>query len=520
MTPPVGTSTMRDEESAPIGNWSMKERQSESLVGGPITQTPNKRSLVANDQASASAPRAMFENANNIIINGGQFIQTFSTSIPNGPSHDKSPQWPPPWLESHNINAIYQHRMSTLRAGTALWIPEGHSNAPEPCQAKGVTIGDVGTLTPSGSFSFLFNICLPANHPVNRNMVPEGFKPIYPEVDPCDIREINEFMPWDYLSTESMRRLANGSDSYSLVSFQIQQEDGAVAVMPEGAISQDLENVSRFRSYAAAHLKEWYRYVNVTRGREIENGDLRLVIGCDKATSWAIAATPKQNHATTIELRAANTLWSTYPPYLWHTSGSVQARVGPPPTSSPPSGTATKAPNQCLFVRTMNLKLGDKEWRALDEKAETPFMGLFSYLRAITSDSEDGDDEWFICPSPHSPVVDPMEFYADAVGPFPQSSPPETFRHASDFLHNIMLSMYPEAKMAITEDDKFLQDFRLPDTDEPTTLRHDQLVNRLKELYEIKYDGGKFYLLAVYLEKKQGPTSPPEDATKDDGNEA
>ncbi|KAF9560906.1 hypothetical protein CPC08DRAFT_636085 [Agrocybe pediades] len=293
-----------------------------------------------------------------------------------GASHDRKPQSSTPNLESHNISALYQHCMSTLRAGTALWIPEGHTNLPKPCKDKGVSIGDVGILTPSGSFSFLFNICLPADHPVNRNMVPEGFKPIYPEVDPCDIREINEFMPWDYLSTHGIHRLADKSDRV-LVSFQIQQGDGAVAVMPEGAISQDLENVSRFRSYAAAHLEEWYRYVNITRGREIKNGDLRLVIGCDKTTSWAIAAVPKQSHATTIELRAVDrTLWSTFPAHSWHISGSVQARVGPPLIFSPRSGTTTQAPNQCLFVRTMNLKLGDKEWRALGEKIETQFMDL------------------------------------------------------------------------------------------------------------------------------------------------
>ncbi|KAF9536616.1 hypothetical protein CPC08DRAFT_591882, partial [Agrocybe pediades] len=57
-----------------------------------------------------------------------------------------------------------------VRAGTALWIPEAqrHRSLLDPNADQGISIGDVGTLTPSGSFSFLFNICLPHDDPVNR----------------------------------------------------------------------------------------------------------------------------------------------------------------------------------------------------------------------------------------------------------------------------------------------------------------------------------------------------------------
>ena len=59
--------------------------------------------------------------------------------------------------------------------------------------------------------------------------------------------------------------------------------------MPDGAVSQDLENLPRFREYVVANVERWYRYINGPRGREAKNGDVRLVVGCDKATSWGIA---------------------------------------------------------------------------------------------------------------------------------------------------------------------------------------------------------------------------------------
>jgi hypothetical protein len=45
---------------------------------------------------------------------------------------------------------------------------------------KGVSIGDVGLITPDGAFDYLFNICLPSDDPVNINRVPENFLPLEP----------------------------------------------------------------------------------------------------------------------------------------------------------------------------------------------------------------------------------------------------------------------------------------------------------------------------------------------------
>ncbi|KAF9553555.1 hypothetical protein CPC08DRAFT_713621 [Agrocybe pediades] len=515
------------ESFTDVGHSSEKRS---SLPDEGSAPTPKRHPVVASGQATTIA---MFENAKNIIINGGQFNQTISMPTPRSSPSGIIPRKQVSTILSDNFSGIYQQHMASVRAGTALWIPEGHSNLLDPYQ--GVSIGDVGTVTRSGSFSFLFNICLPADHPVNRNLVPEGFKPICPPVDPCDIREIHEFMPMDYLSTDCIRKLANDSDDSTsnapLISFQVQEGEGSVVVMPEGAISQDLENVSKFRSYAASNLENWYRYVNVTRGREIKNGELRLVIGCDKTTSWAIAAVPRQNKVTTLHLRTArdNQRYS-FRPYSWDSSGFGQARAGPTKYRNPKDADNTPPKlDQCLFVRTMNLKLGINEWCALAEQ-----VGEARHHDCMLSPSSSSSSQPASSPGlelansssrpriielpawlmTETSILNPHLQQGGRVTVEPPGGPPTPFKHASDLLHNIMLSLYPKAKMAITEDDEFLHYFKLLNPNDPTsTLSHDQLVDRLKELYEIKYDG-----VIVYLEKKN-LTPPGEDAAKHDDSD-
>ena len=43
----------------------------------------------------------------------------------------------------------------------------------------GITIGDVGVISATGNFGFLFNIFCPADHIVNEGRVPATFCPLY-----------------------------------------------------------------------------------------------------------------------------------------------------------------------------------------------------------------------------------------------------------------------------------------------------------------------------------------------------
>ena len=66
--------------------------------------------------------------------------------------------------------------------------------------------------------------------------------------------------------------------------------EGAILVLPRGA---HCENIELETSYLTLTVVEaWYRYA-INCGCDVQNGDIRLVYGCDKATSWGIATSEK-----------------------------------------------------------------------------------------------------------------------------------------------------------------------------------------------------------------------------------
>jgi hypothetical protein len=67
---------------------------------------------------------------------------------------------------------IYTECLLPLKHGYPLYRPEPDHGLPPAYRANGVSIGDVGIITPEGYFDFLFNIC-DANN-VNAFGVPDG----------------------------------------------------------------------------------------------------------------------------------------------------------------------------------------------------------------------------------------------------------------------------------------------------------------------------------------------------------
>ena len=82
----------------------------------------------------------------------------------------------------------YTRILLKQRIGYPLWMPEPH-NLPPEYEALGIRIGDVGIVNENGLFEFSFNICLPANDPINSAF------PLPPS-----------FVPFTYTSTQVTRR--------------------------------------------------------------------------------------------------------------------------------------------------------------------------------------------------------------------------------------------------------------------------------------------------------------------------
>lgn len=159
--------------------------------------------------------------------------------------------------------------------------------------------------------------------------------------------------------------------------FQSSASEGAILAMPQGAYSEDLANVSRFRQYLSANAESWYKYVNNVRGREARNGDVRLVVGCDKTSSWGMA-TFKDSTARNFHLKFKPTDENgSGRTYEWEYSGTIEARVGPDPKdmeqlrTTNNSGHSGVYHNLCLFVRTLNATLRDDVWQGLGFDFET-----------------------------------------------------------------------------------------------------------------------------------------------------
>jgi len=162
------------------------------------------------------------------------------------------------------------------------------------------------------------------------------------------------------------------------ISFQTTGPETAILIMPEGAISEDIENISKFWEYAAENAHRWYEYINGPLGRKAKNGEVRLVVGCDKATSWGMAVLSGTNQRCQIKFKPLEGQTTDLASrYTWEYSGKAVVRVGPDQQTvdelrriDPYDSTRDGYLNQCLFVRTLNITLSD-EWKEIKPQGTT-----------------------------------------------------------------------------------------------------------------------------------------------------
>ena len=107
---------------------------------------------------------------------------------------------------------IYRQCLAETGRGTPLWPPGPSSTLPDAYRRRGVAVGDVGILMPSGRFDFFFNIYLPADHDINQQGVPAGFSPL-PKLQPSDIDRNKEFGPNSFFVSSSIEGFYGENDS-------------------------------------------------------------------------------------------------------------------------------------------------------------------------------------------------------------------------------------------------------------------------------------------------------------------
>ncbi|KAF8802246.1 hypothetical protein BYT27DRAFT_6773812 [Phlegmacium glaucopus] len=383
-----------------IRPWRRRNIQSSEVQGSS--------SGSGNAQATSSnAAPAMFDSTTNPMITGGHFdahqgdrtsvtININGSSIHrtsgglaqigNQPSaHSVTPNSETnpnrnrrrrrPNIPGENVirpvqrsNETYERHLMLKGRGFPLWIPQANIRLPIPYRAKGICIGDVGIVTAFGGFDFLFNICRARDDPINPGDLPDNFAPIHPPLNMTDVREFREFSAGSYLASSSIVKSQTTEQTPGLI-FESSASEGAILTMPEGAFQEELGNLSRFRDYVAVHATDWYKFVNGPRGREAQNGDVRVVVGCDKTTSWGMATFANTSSAQESNFRLKfHPLGGQQQPqrsgYAWEHSGVAEVRVGPEPGENEELGEIPphQFRNQCLFMRTLSITLSDSVW--------------------------------------------------------------------------------------------------------------------------------------------------------------
>lgn len=143
------------------------------------------------------------------------------------------------------------------------------------------------------------------------------------------------------------------------VGFETRAREGAVLVLPTGANREELVDPSRIYSYVKDNAVSWYQYLNGHNGEEISvgtsNGALYVVIGIDRADSWATAVFPPVNADGIFKRKdlkfkymegKARTPWEDDGKHV------VQYQSKSPPKASPGA----------VFLRLMAIALSPVEW--------------------------------------------------------------------------------------------------------------------------------------------------------------
>ncbi|KAJ7038438.1 hypothetical protein C8F04DRAFT_1089199 [Mycena alexandri] len=280
---------------------------------------------------------------------------------------------------------LYTKLLLCKGLGYPLWYPPPIDSLPYAYRQEGVQIGDVGYITPRGAFSFIFNICHGADHPINCHFgVPKGFQQL--QLDAHAIERVDvAFQPRSDISTDTVksRRVSAGADLNSTVPVEAgvgieiscSATQGASLILPHGASSSDLLPLRVFREYILAHAKSWFELL-AAQQRPVQDLNLYLVTGCDKATSWGTAVFSKTTNSGEVTMKLGPTGIAGHAEYSWDNSSYNRGFAQAGPHRKP--GEESWGENQCVFLRGYSVAMKSKLKSALTGQVKVEAMKGFS----------------------------------------------------------------------------------------------------------------------------------------------
>ncbi|KAF9070255.1 hypothetical protein BDP27DRAFT_1512299 [Rhodocollybia butyracea] len=421
-----------------------------------------------------------------------------------------------PWSETQLYSQLLIHKPH----GYPLWDPKPDENSPDEWRKNGTSIGDVGYLSRTGSFIYLFNVCCLAEDPVNIGGVPPGFKKL--EIDPRNIRgSEDKHTPATHIASHPSSILRTtipfppGQPRIRWVlsvypdaglSFTCQSSKGALLILPEGGNSFDHKDVEAFRTYATDNARSWFSYAG-TSGAE----SLYLVTGCDKARAWGAAcfsdAVYGQVYLELVPKAPRDN--GDRPDYIFHRADYAVANTG----------ADSQFKNQCIFLRGLKINLRKKRMDRMAKVQVSAYPGLnLDGKPDLNSKGQSSSSSWnlkgltrYVSRSSSNPTQESEDASLSTMSSSPDfrsemldscydstgdeettdSGSDDSFHfwsepyHPSDVLNKWILNEHPNVDIAITHDNDWMWSIREGEEEMPDRIN---LIFRLQRYLKIKED--------------------------------
>ncbi|KAF8977176.1 hypothetical protein BDQ17DRAFT_154536 [Cyathus striatus] len=381
---------------------------------------------------------------------------------------------------------IYIEKILPLKNGYPMCFPQPAQDLPIEYRRKGVSIGDVGVITRSGGFDFLFNVLLPAQHPINLPAcLPNEFDPVF--LPMLRTTSHTSADPGDSKFT-SLRVDSDLDMNTSDISFTCKDEDaGAILSLPHGASDIDMVNEWHWKQYIMKHALHWYRYARDNCGRDLDRHSLYFITGCMKSKTWGIATfnTSMRNRNSELVIGKSGDIYK--PSYVWKRSGGASCRSSPYPDAGLDSENEMQdnINNQCLFLRGFKIALSEEMWNnlwdltgvvATNERREQSHLPKHSHEqgngKGTRSNADNGSGTQS---SSHQNFGTIM-----SITHFPVNNNP---LHPLNLINNMLLSEVPDACIAITHDNVWCEVIRKSNWDV------ERLRDIIREQYAVRYYG-------------------------------
>ncbi|KAI6094848.1 hypothetical protein F5141DRAFT_1278973 [Pisolithus sp. B1] len=189
---------------------------------------------------------------------------------------------------SDSFQDVYTKHLQHADYGYPLRMPEPMSTLPQNYQDSGLQIGDIGIIDNKGQFDVLFNICKRSNNCLHDpHRVPKNFQP----VQHSDVKFSDNAMCASPIHSHGIKQVLQPNKprttDYKFDSFT---PAGAILILPHGAISTELLSPELFCKVAVENALDWYEFAKEQYGDEHLDCSLYLITGFYKACSWSLSS--------------------------------------------------------------------------------------------------------------------------------------------------------------------------------------------------------------------------------------